>query len=75
MNKLTIKVIEVEQKVVCIIDNTCVGGIIPDGLDNVHAADEDAPLSKGENTDDDRHPSFPFPESDPLEYQQCMIHG
>ena len=71
----TIKIIEIEQKVVCIIHDACVGGFIPDGFDNVHAADQDAPLSERKDADGDGHPSFPFSECNATEDQQPMKSG
>ena len=50
-----------------IVHDARVGGFIPDGLDNIHAANQDAPLSEGEETDSNSHPFFPFPESDAVE--------
>lgn len=58
-----------------IIHDTRVCGIIPDGLDNVHAADQDAPLSEREDKNSDGHPSFPFPESEAMEDQRPMVNG
>lgn len=58
-----------------IIHDTRVGGIIPDSLDNVHATDQDAPLSKGKDDNGDGHPSLPFPESNAMEDQQRTTNG
>ena len=60
---------------VCIIYDTRVCGRIPDGFDNVHSTDQDAPLSEREDTNSDGHPSFPFPESNAMEDQQPMVNG
>lgn len=58
-----------------VIHDTRVSSVIPDGLNNVHAANQDAPLAKRKNTDGDGHPSSPFPESNAMEGQQFMLEG
>lgn len=66
-DKPTIEIVQVEQKMVRIIHDTRVGGIIPDSLDNVHATNQDAPLSERKYTDSYGYPSFPLPESEAME--------
>lgn len=60
-DRRTIEIVEIEQKMVGFIHDTRVSGFVPDGMDDGHGADQDAPLSEGEDTNGDGHPSFPFP--------------